>query len=192
MSMLTLSRVGNRKNCRLEDGVAIAPSTALRLSCDAALVPLIEDSEGNPLSVGRRTRSISLLFASASVALARQRLSLSGVQPHCFLAGHHVHHWAHGGETKIDNLLELCPFHHRLVHEGGYTVQITSAGFEFFDTYGDAVPNTPDSDRVFSCTAPKPVKPTAICSQWAGDALSLEWAIYSLMHPPKGPPPEIS
>ena len=36
--------------------------------------------------------------------------------------GHHVRHWTRGGETELYNLIELCAFHHRLVHEGGWTV----------------------------------------------------------------------
>jgi len=38
------------------------------------------------------------------------------------LAAHHRTHWAHGGETSLDNLILLCWQHHRLVHEGGYTI----------------------------------------------------------------------
>jgi hypothetical protein len=29
-------------------------------------------------------------------------------------------HWADGGETKLSNLITLCGFHHRLLHEGGF------------------------------------------------------------------------
>ncbi|MFW6202427.1 MAG: HNH endonuclease signature motif containing protein, partial [Gemmatimonadota bacterium] len=37
---------------------------------------------------------------------------------------HHVKHWAEGGETKASNLLLLCRFHHRLVHEGRWRVEL--------------------------------------------------------------------
>jgi hypothetical protein len=43
-----------------------------------------------------------------------------------FLHGHHVHHWLHGGRTSLDNLLLLCSFHHRLVHEGGFTIAMSA------------------------------------------------------------------
>jgi hypothetical protein len=31
-----------------------------------------------------------------------------------------VEHWAEGGGTRLGNLLLLCAFHHRKVHEGGW------------------------------------------------------------------------
>ena len=31
-------------------------------------------------------------------------------------------HWAEGGETKLEKLILMGRFHHRLVHEEGYTV----------------------------------------------------------------------
>jgi hypothetical protein len=33
-----------------------------------------------------------------------------------------------GGETRLDNLLQLCRYHHRLVHEGGFTCTKNTAG----------------------------------------------------------------
>jgi hypothetical protein len=49
-----------------------------------------------------------------------------------FTEGHHVKHWADGGETKLGNLITLCGFHHRLVHEGGYGVAATDDGVFVF------------------------------------------------------------
>lgn len=36
----------------MDNGLDLAPSTALRLGCDAAAVALFKDQQGNPLSVG--------------------------------------------------------------------------------------------------------------------------------------------
>jgi hypothetical protein len=41
---------------------------------------------------------------------------------------HHIHHWARGGETKMSNLVTLCRFHHRKVHEGAVIVQVLDDG----------------------------------------------------------------
>ena len=40
-----------------------------------------------------------------------------------YVDGHHVHHWADGGETKLSNLVSLCRFHHRQVHEGSIAIE---------------------------------------------------------------------
>ncbi len=39
-----------------------------------------------------------------------------------WLDAHHVEHWIDGGETNMGNLLLLCSHHHRLLHEGGFTI----------------------------------------------------------------------
>ncbi len=39
-----------------------------------------------------------------------------------WIDAHHIDHWVDGGETSLDNLILLCSHHHRLVHEGGFSV----------------------------------------------------------------------
>jgi hypothetical protein len=49
-------------------------------------------------------------------------------RPPSFTDAHHVHSWLDGGATDVANGLLLCRFHHRLVHEGGWTITVTAAG----------------------------------------------------------------
>jgi hypothetical protein len=42
--------------------------------------------------------------------------------------GHHIEHWANGGETSLENLVQLCRHHHRLVHEGGFQCEKDERG----------------------------------------------------------------
>ena len=57
---------------------------------------------------------------------------------------HHITHWAHGGETAMDNLVLLCPFHHRAVHEGGWRVEMDKRGVpNFFNPLGVRMPVVP-------------------------------------------------
>ncbi|MEV4315469.1 HNH endonuclease signature motif containing protein [Actinocrispum sp. NPDC049592] len=38
--------------------------------------------------------------------------------------GHHIIHWRNHGPTKVDNLVLLCPHHHRLVHRSDWAIEM--------------------------------------------------------------------
>jgi hypothetical protein len=115
----------------LEDGPVLAGESARRLACDASVVRLVEDGAGMPLNVGRKTRSIPAAIYRALKARDRG-CRFPGCTARHFVEGHHVEHWARGGETSLENLVQLCTFHHRLVHEGGYGVRVCgNEKFEF-------------------------------------------------------------
>jgi len=48
--------------------------------------------------------------------------------PAAWTDGHHVKHWPDGGPTELSNLLLFCRRHHRLFHEGGWTLQKVEGG----------------------------------------------------------------
>jgi hypothetical protein len=128
--------------CELADGPALAAETARRLACDAALVRLTE-RDGETLSVGRKTRTVAPSLQRALRARDRG-CRFPGCENHRFVDAHHVRHWAHGGETTLDNLVLLCRRHHRLVHEGGYSVERLSRDeLRFRDPSGAPIPDTP-------------------------------------------------
>jgi hypothetical protein len=61
-----------------------------------------------------------------------------------FVDAHHLRHWADGGETSLDNLVLLCRRHHRLMHEGGYSVgRLSQDGLRFRDPAGAPIPAVP-------------------------------------------------
>jgi hypothetical protein len=133
--------------CELDDGPALALDTVRRLACDATIVGLVEDEDGEPLNIGRKTRSIP-----AAIARALRARDGGCRYPGCdrtrFCQGHHVKHWADGGETKLANLVTLCGFHHRLVHEGDYGLTATDDGlFVFTRPDGSRVPD--NGERCF-------------------------------------------
>jgi len=111
--------------CELEDGPALVPETARRLGCDAAVVRIIESGDGQPLDVGRSTRTVSPALRRALKSRDRGCRFPSCGQTR-FLHAHHVRHWAQGGATSLANLLTLCTFHHRALHEGGYTAEVAT------------------------------------------------------------------
>ena len=90
-----------------------------------------EDERGAPLSVGRKQRVVSTPIRRA--VLARDRhCTFPGCHRTRFVEAHHVQHWAEGGETSIDNLMLLCSYHHRLLHEGGYRIRRDYQGEHYF------------------------------------------------------------
>ena len=112
---------GGTGRCEVEPHSALAGETARRLCCDAGIVAAVDGPAGEPLAVGRRTRTIPPAMRRA--LLSRDRgCRFPGCASTHRLHGHHVRHWARGGDTSLDNLVLLCPFHHRLVHEGGFDV----------------------------------------------------------------------
>ena len=101
----------------------LSSETARRMSCDAGVVDVVEDEHGAPLSVGRKRRTIGGALKRA----LRKRDEMCGF-PGCtnriFLEGHHIQHWADGGETSLRNTALLCSLHHRYVHEYGYAIEL--------------------------------------------------------------------
>jgi 5-methylcytosine-specific restriction endonuclease McrA len=77
------------------------------MACDAGLLVVEEDAVGNVLNIGRRSRTIPPAMSRALV------IRDGGCQfPGCcetrYVEGHHIKHWADGGDTKLDNLVTLC------------------------------------------------------------------------------------
>jgi len=117
--------------CEYDDGRALAIETARRLCCETSLVGIVEDAHGKPLDVGRKTRAIPAAIRRALKSRDRG-CRFPGCTHRRFTEGHHIEHWADGGETKLANLITLCNFHHRLVHEGGFDIRATDDGLLVF------------------------------------------------------------
>ncbi len=130
--------------CELDDGAAVASETARRLACDAGLVRLVNRG-GEPLSIGRKTRTIPQAIRRALRARDR-RCRFPGCTESRFVDAHHIRHWARGGETALSNLVHLCRFHHRFVHEGGCRLEKTRAGdLRFILPSGNGITESPSS-----------------------------------------------
>jgi hypothetical protein len=133
---------GDEGACALEEGPALAAETAQRLACDASIVE-IRERDGEPLSVGRKRRTIPSAMRRALQTRDRG-CRFPGCENRRFLEAHHVQHWAAGGETKLTNHVLLCGRHHRFLHEGGYSIVELGDGSQAFrDPGGGPLPTVP-------------------------------------------------
>lgn len=142
----------------LEDGTCVSAESLRRVACDCGVVAAVGDHDGG-LSIGRRSRSIPPAIRRA-IQLRDRGCCFPGCTHDRFLHGHHIRHWLHGGETSVDNLIQLCTRHHHLVHEGGWSVVRDDAGeWIFADPKG----------KVLASEAPQ---------AWTGNILTWlqEWA----------------
>ena len=111
----------------LHHGPGVSAETSRRIACDSSMYVITEGGYGEPLSVGRRTRTIPPAIQRALRA-RDGGCRFPGCTHDRFVDGHHIEHWADGGETRLDNLILLCRHHHRLVHEGGFCCEKTDSG----------------------------------------------------------------
>ncbi len=120
----------------IQGGPRVTAETSRRLSCDCSRTEVTENSDGEPLSIGRKSRSIPPAIRRA-LKLRDGGCRFPGCTNSRFVDGHHIEHWSKGGETSLDNLVLLCRHHHRLVHEGGYGCERTPNGDIVFSAPDD-------------------------------------------------------
>ena len=109
-------------SAQVENGGTLSAETARRLTCDARLQVLAHDRAGRPLGAGRTTRNISARLAR-ELRRRDKTCRFPGCERTRLLHAHHIRHWVKHGHTEPDNLVSLCRFHHRLVHEGAWDVR---------------------------------------------------------------------
>ena len=119
-----------------QDGVRLPSETVRRLACDGRIEWVLE-REGRVVGIGRRGRSVP----DQILRVLRQRDEGTCRFPGCgwrrWLQAHHLRHWGRGGPTDLDNLVLLCHAHHRLIHEGGWSVRgHPAADLQFHDPTG--------------------------------------------------------
>jgi hypothetical protein len=114
--------------------------TVKRLLCDCNFVTVFEDENGKPLDVGRKQRTVSTPLRRALHARDRG-CTFPGCRRKRHLDGHHLDHWINGGETKPENMVLLCTYHHRLLHEGGFSmVKEADETLRFLTADGRTIP----------------------------------------------------
>ena len=110
--------------CETGDGAPVPPATIRRLTCQGRVTPVIIDTNGVSLNVGRTIRHANR--AQRRALRAMYRCCAFG---DCDIAFdrceiHHILPWELGGPTDMSNLVPLCSRHHHTVHEGGWRLEL--------------------------------------------------------------------
>ncbi|GAB4106461.1 HNH endonuclease signature motif containing protein [Micromonospora taraxaci] len=112
----------------LDIGLQLTPDTVRRLACDATILPAVLGGAGQVLDVGRQRRLVTGPLRRALV-LRDGGCAFPGCdRPPRWCAAHHIHHWADGGPTSLDNAVLLCGHHHRHIHHSEWTVRLGDDG----------------------------------------------------------------
>ncbi len=184
-------RDGGAGRCEFEEGPSMAVETARRLACDASLVQLHEDDQGTPLDVGRKTRVLPPGIRRA-LKSRDKGCRFPGCPNTRYVDAHHIRHWAQGGETKLSNLVQLCRFHHRQVHEGRVLIQrlddgalrfVRPDGRSFDSLSPEHKPAAFDGSELKGRHARQgpPINENTAATRWRGERMDYDLAIDVLL-----------
>jgi hypothetical protein len=155
--------------CGVDGFGAVDLDTARRLACDASVCPLLVDGLDRPLGIGRTRRTVPRRLRRALRA-RDHGCAFPGCAATRYVDAHHIIHWADGGETSLENLVLLCRHHHRLHHEGGFSVERDGPRLRFRRRDGTEIGGRPPVPCGRVRTAPPPdVDGTALAAAAGGD-----------------------
>jgi Domain of unknown function (DUF222)/HNH endonuclease len=113
---------------RLETGDRLAPETVRKFACDAQVIPAVLGSDGQPLDLGRSSRTFTPAQRKA-LGLRDGGCAFPGCdRPPAWCEGHHVRYWIDGGRTDLDNGVLLCCYHHTTIHQGDWVIRMAVDG----------------------------------------------------------------
>jgi hypothetical protein len=112
----------------LELSLPISTRTLERITCDSTMSRVLL-ADSMVIDVGRATRTVSGPTRRALRTRDRGCRFTGCDRPVDWSNPHHIIHWARGGPSNLPNMVLLCHYHHRLVHEGGW--QVIKSGREF-------------------------------------------------------------
>ncbi|MEO8907842.1 MAG: DUF222 domain-containing protein [Microbacteriaceae bacterium] len=108
----------------------VSIETVERTLCTTGVVPIMFDSDGQCIDLGREQRLYT----------ARQRIGLAARDGGCrwpdcdrppsWSEAHHINHWARdGGKTDVADGILLCRYHHLLLHDNHWDITRTGSQY---------------------------------------------------------------
>jgi hypothetical protein len=123
----------------IETDLDLSIATVRRLACDATMQAVFMYHDC-PVALGPEERKVPRWLRRQLMRRDRS-CRFPGCDRTRFLHAHHMVHWADGGPTELWNLILLCPYHHRYLHENKWSVRGDPSipdGIEFANAAGNA------------------------------------------------------
>ena len=133
-----------RAAAELEGDGVVHPASVERLLCNARVQTVVETDAGEVVSVGRVSRQPTA-WMLRQIRHRDRECRFPGCGSRRFTEAHHIVWWRNGGRTDLENLVLICSFHHRLVHEYGWRLDGTATDLRW---------SRPDGTRYHTGPAP--------------------------------------
>ena len=174
--------------CHVENNKFLSREVARQLACDTHMRVVLEDDDGKVLNIGRKSRTIPRAIAHA-LNIRDGGCRYPGCTQHFWTDAHHVRHWAAGGETKLENLITLCRFHHTQLHKDVYEIQVKDQDFVFINQDKEEIlrsihpqfPVVEADDRVQSMLNDQAhigIDASTAETKWRGDEMDIQMALH--------------
>ncbi|GAA1670587.1 hypothetical protein MMUR_47040 [Mycolicibacterium murale] len=157
-------------------GPVLADADRQYLLCDATCEVWFE-RDGQPLGAGRETRTINRRLRRALEHRDHGTCVVPGCGATRGLHAHHLIHWEDGGATELDNLVLVCPYHHRLHHTRGITLAGPASRLVVTDATGRHLTNG-------SLARPPTTAPPDVPAHPGPGGARCDWWWYTPYQPP--------
>lgn len=121
-------RSDNPLDLKTVNGMTVDNVVGDVFKCDPVIHPIIINSLGVPVDLGRAVRFATPAQRRA-LAIRDGGCVFPGCDaPHSWTDAHHVHYWEYLGPTDLINLASLCRHHHGVVHRTGWEMRPDGTG----------------------------------------------------------------
>jgi hypothetical protein len=113
-----------RLDCGI-DGIQLPLDTIRRLALYADIIPVLLDTNGVVLKMGR-TRRLATRDQRRAIRAMYRTCAIPGCRTHVrHCEPHHITDWDHGGHTDLEILVPICKHHHDIIHARHWTLSLS-------------------------------------------------------------------
>ena len=123
--------LGDGTGAALERGGVATAEVLRKLTCDGRVQTVVSDRERGVIGIGRASRVVPG-WLMRQLRHRDRGCTFPGCGATRYVHAHHIVHWIEGGPTDLDNLVLVCGFHHKLVHEHRWKVRLLGNSAEWW------------------------------------------------------------